>query len=77
MTSEEFSDLVTEQVESLRSRIMGVGDSQYSNGDKQKIEAYSDTHLLDEAIAELDDFVVYAVYMRSRMAVLRNTILEP
>jgi hypothetical protein len=74
MTSEEFSDLVTEQVESLRSRIMGVGDSQYSNGDKQKIEAYSDTHLLNEAIAELDDFVVYAVYMRSRMASLRSML---
>lgn len=74
MTSEEFADLVTEQVESLRSRIMGTGHSQYSDGDKQKIESYSDTHLLDEAIAELDDFVVYAVYMRSRMASLRSML---
>lgn len=76
MTSEEFSDLVTEQVESLRSRIMGIGHSQYSQGSEQKIEKYSDTRLIDEAIAELDDFVVYAVYMRSRMASLRKTMLE-
>jgi hypothetical protein len=74
MTSEQFADHVTECVESLRSRILGTGQEQYSMGDRQKIEDYSNTQLLDEAIAELDDFVVYAVYMRTRMAELRSAL---
>lgn len=74
MTSEEFADQVTSCVESLRSRILGTGQEQYSNGDRQKIEDYSIEQLFEEAIAELDDFVVYAVVTRSRMATLRNAI---
>ena len=72
MTSEEFADQVTSCVESLRSRILGTGQEQYSNGDRQKIEDYSIEQLFEEAIAELDDFVVYAVVTRSRIATLRN-----
>lgn len=76
MTSEEFADQVTNCVESLRSRILGTGQEQYSQGDRQGIEEFSLERLYEEAIAELDDFVVYAVVTRSRMEALRAAILN-
>lgn len=76
MTSEEFADQVTNCVESLRSRILGTGQDQYSQGDRQAIEDFSIERLYEEAIAELDDFVVYAVVTRSRMEALRAAILN-
>lgn len=76
MTSEEFADQVTNCVESLRSRILGTGQDQYSQGDRQAIEDFTIERLYEEAIAELDDFVVYAVVTRSRMEALRAAILN-
>ena len=61
MTSEELANQVTDCVESLRERILGTGDEQYSQGDQQAIE-------------ELDDLIVYAVVLRSRMDNLRLSI---
>lgn len=71
MKSEELADQVTACVESLRSRIIGTGHEQYSDGDKQKIETKSNQQLITEAIEELDDLVVYAVVLRSRLDGLR------
>lgn len=68
MTSEELSDQVTNCIESLRGRIMGVGREQYSADDHQMIEDYSDKRLLDETLAELDDALVYIAVLRSRLA---------
>jgi hypothetical protein len=74
MTSEELSNQVTDCVESLRERILGTGDDQYSQGDQQAIELKSNTQLVTEAIEELDDLIVYAVVLRSRMDNLRLSI---
>jgi len=74
MTSEELSNQVTECVESLRDRILGTGNDQYSQGDQQSIELKSNTQLVTEAIEELDDLIVYAVVLRSRMDNLRLSI---
>jgi hypothetical protein len=53
---------------------LGTGQDQYSSGDRQAIEDYSIEQLFEEAIAELDDFVVYAVVTRSRIEGLRSAI---
>jgi hypothetical protein len=74
MTSEELANQVTDCVESLRDRILGTGDDQYSQGDQQAIELKSNTQLVTEAIEELDDLIVYAVVLRSRMDNLRLSI---
>jgi hypothetical protein len=58
----------------LRERILGTGDDQYSQGDQQAIELKSNTQLVTEAIEELDDLIVYAVVLRSRMDNLRLSI---
>jgi hypothetical protein len=58
----------------LRDRILGTGDDQYSQGDQQAIELKSNTQLIREAIEELDDLIVYAVVLRSRMDNLRLSI---
>lgn len=71
MTSEELSNEVTGCIESLRSRILGTGHDQYSDGDEQKIEKKSNEQLVTEAIEELDDLIVYVTVLRSRLNKLR------
>lgn len=74
MTSEELSELVTDCIESIRDRIIGTGDEQYSAGDKQAIELKTNDQLVQEAIEELDDLLVYASVLRTRMMALREII---
>ena len=71
MNSEQLADQVSECVESLRSRIIGTGHQQYSDGDVQKIELKSNQEIVKEAIEELDDLIVYAAVLRSRLNGLR------
>lgn len=70
MTSEELADQVTQCVESLRSRIIGTGDQQYSNGNTQAIELKSNRQLVQETLEELDDTLVYVAVLRTRLALL-------
>jgi hypothetical protein len=72
MTSEELAEQVTTMVESLRSRIMGTGDAQYSNGNEQSIELKSGAQIVKETIEELDDAVVYLSHLRARLARLSD-----
>jgi hypothetical protein len=74
LNSNELAKQVTDCVESLRDRITGVGHDQYANGDQQAIELKSNTQLITEAVEELDDFIVYAVVLRSRIEALRLSI---
>lgn len=74
MTSEELSELVTDCIESVRDRIIGTGDEQYSSGDQQAIELKSNEQLIQEAIEEIDDLIVYVSVLRTRMAALRDSI---
>ena len=68
MTSEELADQVTACVESLRSRIVGPGDQQYSRGNEQSIETKSGGQVLAETLEELDDAIVYLAHLRARLS---------
>lgn len=68
MTSEELADQVTRCVESLRSRIMGTGDQQYSRGTEQSIETKSGEQIVAETLEELDDAIVYLAHLRARLS---------
>jgi len=68
MTSEELADQVTACVESLRSRIVGTGDQQYSRGNEQSIETKSGGQVLQETLEELDDAIVYLAHLRARLS---------
>jgi hypothetical protein len=74
LNSNELAKQVTDCVESLRDRILGTGHDQYANGDEQAIELKNNTQLITEAVEELDDFIVYAVVLRSRIEALRLSI---
>jgi len=74
MTSEELAESVVDCIESVRERIIGTGDEQYSLGDTQRIETKSNNDILKEAIEELDDLIVYVAVLRNRVAQLRNAI---
>lgn len=68
MTSEELADQVTNCVESLRSRIIGTGDQQYSRGNQQSIETKSGGQVVQETLEELDDAIVYLAHLRARLS---------
>ena len=76
MTSEELADQVTACVESLRSRIIGTGNDQYSNGNEQSIELKSGAQIVKETIEEIDDSLVYLVHLRARLARLSELNYE-
>jgi len=76
LTSEELADQVTACVESLRSRIMGTGQDQYSNGDQQSIELKSGAQIVKETIEEIDDSLVYLAHLRARLARLTDLAYE-
>jgi hypothetical protein len=76
LTSEELADQVTTMVESLRSRIMGTGQDQYSNGDQQSIELKSGAQIVKETIEEIDDSLVYLAHLRARLARLTDLTYE-
>lgn len=68
MTSEELANQVSECVESLRSRILGTGNDQYSNGNEQSIEKKSGSLIVKETIEEIDDAIVYLAHLRARLS---------
>jgi hypothetical protein len=68
VTSEELANEVSACVESLRSRIMGTGDQQYSKGNEQSIELKSGAQVLQETLEELDDAIVYLAHLRARLS---------
>jgi hypothetical protein len=74
MTSEELAKAITHHLESLENRIINVGSKEYSLGKTQKIETKTIDKLLDEAIEELDDLVVYLSFTRLKIQKLRSKL---
>jgi hypothetical protein len=74
MTSEELARAITHHLSSLENRIINVGSKEYSLGKTQKIETKSIDRLLDEAIEELDDLVVYLSFTRLKIQKLRASL---
>jgi hypothetical protein len=72
VTSEELADQVSNCVESLRSRILGTGNEQYSKGNEQSIELKSGAQIVKETIEEVDDAIVYLAHLRARLARLND-----
>jgi hypothetical protein len=74
MTSEELAKAITHHLKSLENRIIKVGSKEYSLGKTQKIETKTVDKLLDEAIEELDDLVVYLSFTRLKIQKLRASL---
>lgn len=71
MTSAQLAKAITHMLKSLESRIMGVGADQYDSGNKQSIEGKSVDRVLDDALEEIDDLLVYLAWARIRVQKLR------
>lgn len=68
MTSEEHADHVQNIVESLKSRIMGIGADQYDDGSGvQRFETKALEHIRRDAVEEIDDLIVYLCQIRMRL----------
>jgi CRISPR/Cas system-associated protein Cas10 (large subunit of type III CRISPR-Cas system) len=76
MTSEELASVIGQTIESVKHRILNVGDQQYSFGDKQKIETKTINEVLVDALEEVDDLLVYNSVIRIRVDQLRNGLDE-
>jgi hypothetical protein len=76
MTSEELASVIGQTIESVKHRILNVGDQQYSFGDKQKIETKTINEVLVDALEEVDDLLVYISVIRIRLDQLRNGLDE-
>ena len=76
MTSEQLAKAITHMLKSLESRIMGVGAEQYDSGNRQKIEDKSIDQVLDEALEEIDDLLVYLSWARIRTQKLRANLKD-
>jgi hypothetical protein len=74
MTSEQLAKAIAHHIKSLENRIINVGAKEYSQGKVQKIESKSLSRLLDEAIEELDDLVVYLSFTRLKVQKLRANL---
>lgn len=71
MTSEELASVIAQTIESVKHRILNVGDQQYSFGNKQKIETKTINEVLVDALEEVDDLLVYISVIRIRLDQLR------
>jgi hypothetical protein len=76
MTSEELASVIGQTIESVKHRILNVGDEQYSFGDKQRIETKTINEVLVDALEEVDDLLVYISVIRIRLDQLRNGLDE-
>jgi hypothetical protein len=76
MTSEELASVIAQTIESVKHRILNVGDEQYSFGDKQRIETKTINEVLVDALEEVDDLLVYISIIRIRLDQLRNGLDE-
>lgn len=74
MTSEELSKAITETIQSLESRIIGIGADQYDFGDMQKIEMKTLPEVAQDALEEIDDLLVYLAFLRISINRLKSTI---
>ena len=76
MTSAELAKAIGHLMKSLESRIMSVGAAQYDKGARQKIEDKSIDQVLDEALEEIDDLLVYLSWARIRTQKLRANLKD-
>jgi hypothetical protein len=61
MTCAALADEVSEAITRATGRVVGVGQEQYDLGDSQKFERMDLADLIEGALEELDDVIVYSV----------------
>ncbi len=76
MTSEQLAKAITHMLTSLEARIMGVGADQYDSGDRQALEDKSLDRVLDDALEEIDDLLVYLTWVRIRVQRVRANLKD-
>jgi len=76
VTSEELAKVIAETIESVKARILNVGDQQYSLGNKQKIEMKTLDEILVDSLEEVDDLLAYISIIRIRLNQLRNGLAD-
>lgn len=74
MTTEELADAVEDFIVQAITRVKGVGDDQYSQGDTQKFEGMDIDELFIWAKEELYDVVNYSVMLGIRLDRLQAEI---
>ena len=74
MTSEQLAKAIGETIQSLESRIIGIGADQYDSGDIQKIEMKTLPEVAQDALEEIDDLLVYLAFLRISINRLKSTI---
>lgn len=67
MTSEEHAAIVNHLVRRLYTRVMGPGEEQYSGGDTQRFESRALDRIVEDALEEVEDLIVYAVQLWIRL----------
>lgn len=76
MTSAQLAKAITHMLKSLESRIMGVGAEQYDSGNRQALEDKSLDRVLDDALEEIDDLLVYLTWVRIRVQHVRANLKD-
>lgn len=76
MTSEELATVIGQTIESVKARILNIGDQQYSLGNKQKIELKTVDQILVDSLEEVDDLLAYISVIRIRLDQLRSGLGE-
>lgn len=66
MSSAELAAEVAEAITRATGRVVGVGQDQYDLGDSQKFESMPLDALIEMALEELDDVIVYSVMTQIR-----------
>lgn len=72
MTSAQLAEYTAEFITAATSRVIGVGDAQYSQGSSQKFEDMPLPELFDWMDEELQDVAVYAAMLSIRLRRLRD-----
>lgn len=76
MTSEQLAKAISHMLGSLTERIINVGAKEYDRGARQAIEDKSIDRVLDEALEEIDDLLVYLSWARIRVQKLRANLKD-
>ncbi|MER7208483.1 hypothetical protein ABT340_15535 [Streptosporangium sp. NPDC000239] len=76
MTSEELANEVMSAVMAVQSRIVGVGQEQYSLGSQQKFELMSLAEIIQYAREEIEDGIAYHVMLRYKLGLLDKAVAQ-
>lgn len=75
VTSDEHADAVAAILVALRGRILGPGAEQYDDGSGvQRFEGRPLGAIVQDALEEVDDLIVYACQLRLRVAGLAGRV---